>query len=124
MTATGTTTAAARRDNGPVIALRAMTVRLGATTALDRVDRVVPAGRIVAVVGPNGAGKTTLLDVIAGDVAADGSVDAPPPRRIARAFQGSPLPETLTVGELFDLVTGAPDRTEELAGQFGLAAHL
>jgi iron complex transport system ATP-binding protein len=48
------------------IALRAVTVRHGATTPLDGVDLDVPPGGLVAVVGPNGAGKTTLLRAILG----------------------------------------------------------
>lgn len=108
----------------PVVRLRGVTVQLADIRPLDGVDVDIEAGSIVAVVGPNGAGKTTLLDVLTADVPARGEVDAPLPGRIARLFQGSPLPDTLTVGELLDLATGDADRTPELAAAFGLDAHL
>jgi len=43
-----------------------LTVRFGATTALDALDLSVSEGEIVALVGPSGCGKSTLLRVIAG----------------------------------------------------------
>ncbi len=45
---------------------RALTVRLGRRTALDRVDLALAPGQVMAIVGPNGAGKTTLLRALAG----------------------------------------------------------
>src|SRR5688572_9119754 len=102
-----------------VVSLRGITVRVGDAQPLNHLDLDIDHGSIVAVVGPNGAGKTTLLDVITRDVPASGSVSAPPPSRIARVFQGSPLPDTLTVGELLDVVTGDDERTHELARAFG-----
>ena len=108
----------------PVVRLRGVTVRLGQHHALDRVDLEVAVGEIVAVMGPNGAGKTTLLDVVTREVDADGSLEAPPARRIARVHQGSPLPDTLTVAELLDLRTGGGMATDELAATFGLTDHL
>jgi len=41
-----------------------VTVRYGATTALDGVSLNISPGECVAVVGPSGAGKTTLLRVM------------------------------------------------------------
>ena len=124
MTATSTTPPAAGASAERAVVLRGVTVRHGAATSLDRVDLEVRAREIVAVVGSNGAGKTTLLDVLTGDVPTDGQVDAPAPQRIARVFQGSPLPDTLTVGELLDLATGSVDATHDLATRFGLSDHL
>lgn len=60
----------------PAIELRGVTVRYGATLALEGVDLVVPRGDFVALIGPNGGGKTTLLRVLLGLVAPDeGSVE-------------------------------------------------
>ena len=110
--------------DGPIVRLRGVTVQLADARPLDGIDLDLDAGSIVAVVGPNGAGKTTLLDVLTADIPARGEVHAPSPSRIARLFQGSPLPDTLTVGELLDLATGDADRTPDLAATFGLGAHL
>jgi len=108
----------------PVVHLEDVTVRHGGRAVLDAIGTDVRAGEIVAVVGPNGAGKTTLLDVVTGDVAVEGTVEVPPAARIARVFQGSPLPETLTVGELLDLASGGGTATDELASAYGLSDHL
>lgn len=50
----------------PVIETRAVSLQLGDTPVLDRVDLRAAAGEIVALVGPSGCGKSTLLSVIAG----------------------------------------------------------
>jgi signal transduction histidine kinase/ABC-type multidrug transport system ATPase subunit len=47
----------------------ALTVRVGAVTALTDVNLTVRAGEVVALAGENGAGKTTLIRSIAGDLA-------------------------------------------------------
>ena len=52
-----------------------LTVRFGATVAVDHVDLEVPAGSVVAVLGPSGCGKSTLLRAVAGlEPPASGSV--------------------------------------------------
>ncbi len=52
-----------------------LTVRFGATVAVDHVDLEVPAGSVVAVLGPSGCGKSTLLRTVAGlEQPASGSV--------------------------------------------------
>ncbi len=43
-----------------------VTVRFGATTAVDDVTLDVPAGSVLAVLGPSGCGKSTLLRAVAG----------------------------------------------------------
>jgi thiamine transport system ATP-binding protein len=57
------------------VEVRDLTVRFGATVAVDQVDLEVPAGSVVAVLGPSGCGKSTLLRAVAGlEVPASGSV--------------------------------------------------
>jgi ATP-binding cassette subfamily B protein len=64
---------------GGRIELRGVTVRSGDDVALDRVDLVVPAGALVAVVGRSGSGKSLLAALVGrlvdpdeGDVLLDG----------------------------------------------------
>ncbi len=98
----------------PALSCRNLTVRFGATTALDGLDLTVLPGRITALVGPNGAGKTTTLRVAAGLIRpATGTVRVfgeDPVRRpvAARRLLGllpdrPALPPELTVGELLEL---------------------
>jgi ABC-2 type transport system ATP-binding protein len=43
---------------------RGLVKRFGATTAVDRVDLVVPRGAVYGLLGPNGAGKTTIVRML------------------------------------------------------------
>jgi thiamine transport system ATP-binding protein len=55
--------------------VRDLSVRFGATAAVDHVDLAVPAGSVVAVLGPSGCGKSTLLRAVAGlETPASGTV--------------------------------------------------
>ncbi len=49
-----------------IIEARGLTKRYGSTTAVDKIDLKIPAGRIVGLIGPNGAGKTSALKAILG----------------------------------------------------------
>ena len=104
--------------------VRGLTVDVGDRRLLHEVDLEFAPATITAVVGPNGAGKTTLLDALMGDVASSGEIGRPSRSRTARLLQGSPLPDTLTVGELLDLATDGPNGAEALAARFGLTNHL
>ena len=48
------------------VVFEGVTKRYGTTTAVDRLDLTVPAGRLVTLLGPSGCGKTTLLRMLAG----------------------------------------------------------
>jgi ABC-2 type transport system ATP-binding protein len=50
---------------GHAVELRDVTVRFGATTAVDAVTTTIAGGTIVGLLGRNGAGKSTLLSTIA-----------------------------------------------------------
>jgi ribosome-dependent ATPase len=46
--------------------LSSVSLRYGKTVALDGVNLLVPAGRMVGLIGPDGVGKSTLLSLLAG----------------------------------------------------------
>lgn len=48
--------------------------RFGNVNALDGVNLVLPAGKIIGLLGPNGAGKTTLIKILNGLLQADEGV--------------------------------------------------
>src|SRR3954454_830936 len=50
----------------PAVALRGLTKRFGAVTAVDGLDLTIQPGEIVAFLGPNGAGKTSTIDMVLG----------------------------------------------------------
>jgi cobalamin transport system ATP-binding protein len=56
------------------VGLRGVSVSLGGTRVVDRVDHTFADGCWTVVIGPNGAGKTTLLRAIAGLVRYEGSI--------------------------------------------------
>ena len=113
------------------VTLDDVVVTAGESRLLDGVCMHLPAGRIVAVIGANGAGKTTLLDTICGMLpCAEGRVlvgDSTTPGgthpKVGRVFQGSPMPETLTVGEMCDIATQDRPAADALMERFGLTPH-
>ncbi|HWK64320.1 MAG TPA: ABC transporter ATP-binding protein [Rhizobiaceae bacterium] len=84
----------------------------GDHVVLDRLDLVVPAGKITAIVGANASGKSTLLRTMSrlirprhGHVLLDGkSIHRTPPRELARRLgllpQSPVAPEGITVADL------------------------
>ena len=50
------------------VSIRELTVRYGATVAVDRVSLEIAPGELFLLLGPSGCGKTTLLRAIAGFV--------------------------------------------------------
>ena len=50
----------------PVVSIKDVTHRYGATLALDGFSLDIPSGRMVGVIGPDGVGKSTLLALVAG----------------------------------------------------------
>ena len=50
----------------PVVTLRGVSQRYGATVALEDIDLEVPAARMVGLIGPDGVGKSSLMALVAG----------------------------------------------------------
>ena len=89
------------------IALRGVSKRFGASTAVDELSLDIHPGELVALVGGSGCGKTTTLRLIAGFERPDGGQilfgdrvvnDVPPARRgVGIVFQSYALFPTMTV---------------------------
>jgi len=72
----------ARRVSGPLLELRAVTMRFGGVTALDKLSLALGEGEIQGLIGPNGSGKSTAFNVVTGLYRpAEGEI----------AFQGQPI---------------------------------
>ena len=55
----------------PIVDVRRLTRRFGATTALDDVTLAIPRGGVYGLIGANGAGKTTLIKHLLGMLKAE-----------------------------------------------------
>jgi ATP-binding cassette subfamily B protein len=108
--------------------LRGVTVRSGGKPVLDRVDLVVPAGALVAVVGSSGSGKSLLAALVGrlvdpdeGEVLLDGTplgeIDRDELRRAIGYGFARPALFGETVGEAIAFGHDAPpdDELEEAA---------
>jgi zinc/manganese transport system ATP-binding protein len=74
------------------VVLNRLTVRYGRRVALEDLSGTFESGSLTAVVGPNGAGKSTLLAAIAGGKRPTrGTIDCPPPQRLAYLPQQSAI---------------------------------
>jgi sulfate-transporting ATPase len=104
-----------------VVQVENLSVRFGATLALNEVSLQIHGGQVVGVIGPNGAGKTTLIDAITGysrpfegTIAMDGVQIgrlAPAARArlgLARSFQSLELFEDLSVRDNLIVAAEAP----------------
>src|SRR5919199_1504131 len=96
----------------PAVALRGLTKRFGAVTAVDGLDLTIEPGEIVAFLGPNGAGKTTTIDMVLGlsrPDAGSAEVYGTAPRTavahglVAAVMQSGGLLKELTVRETVEL---------------------
>jgi len=98
-----------------VLAIRNLTVRYGAITALHGISLEVKPGSIVTLLGSNGAGKTTTLRAVSGLVKATGeivyngrSIAGAKPHKIVAAGlshvpEGRMIFANLTVAENLDM---------------------
>src|SRR5687768_18408834 len=99
---------------GPVVSVRGLEKRYGATHVLDDVSFAVRRGELFGLLGTNGAGKTTTVEILQGLRRADGgtvSVLGLDPqgagdrlrRRIGTQLQDAALPDRMRVGEALRL---------------------
>jgi branched-chain amino acid transport system permease protein len=121
------------KGTGNALEVRGLTVRFGGLTALNKIDIIVPAGGVVAVIGPNGSGKSTLFNAITGLTHSDEGeirlfgevITGLAPHRIlakgvARTFQNIRLFPNLTV--LDNVLVGQHARLR--TGPFGAVLRL
>lgn len=99
----------------PVVRLRGLTKRYGATVAVNNLDLEVHRAEVFALLGPNGAGKTTTIEMCEGFLRPDaGSIEilgldpttenAKLRERIGVMLQGGGGYPAARAGEMLDLV--------------------
>jgi branched-chain amino acid transport system ATP-binding protein len=121
---------------GPLLELRAMTMRFGGVVAVNGLDLTVNQGEIFALIGPNGAGKTTVFNVTTGvyrptegDVVFDGKRlngrkrFAVTKLGVARTFQNVRLFHNMTALENVMVGADAHHRTGFVSASLGLPRH-
>src|SRR4051795_10992105 len=112
------------RAVAPAVALRGLTRRFGAVTAVDGLDLTIEPGEIVAFLGPNGAGKTSTIDMVLGLSWPDGGtaeVFGMAPRTavahglVTAVMQTGGLLKDLTVAETVELTAALFAHTRPIA---------
>jgi ABC-type branched-subunit amino acid transport system ATPase component len=115
----------------PALEAAGVSVRFGASIAVDNMSITLQRGEIVGLIGANGAGKTTFMNAIGGYVPSTGSVHlfgeeltgrspADRARRgLGRAFQNAELYGDLTVRETLQVALEARHRTSVMATILG-----
>src|SRR4051794_13887282 len=112
------------RAGTPAVALRGLTKRFGAVTAVDGLDLTIEPGEIVAFLGPNGAGKTSTIDMVLGlsrPDAGTAEVFGMAPRAavahglITAVMQTGGLLKDLTVAETVELIAALFAHTRPVA---------
>jgi heme exporter protein A len=90
----------------PLLEVRGLVRRFGASTILDGIDLTVQRGEALLLLGPNGAGKSTLLRTLAGlarpergSVRVAGASVAESRRRVGYLAHDTMLYDDLTVAE-------------------------
>ena len=116
----------------PALDISGLTVRYGATVAVEDLDLRIPAGQTVALLGPNGAGKSTILNAalgLLGPVAGALQVLGRAPQDAVRAgcvgamLQHGGLPSEARVGDVIGLIRRsypAPWPLEDLVSTAGI----
>jgi ABC-2 type transport system ATP-binding protein len=108
----------------PAVALRGLTKRYGAVTAVDALDLTIEQGEIVAFLGPNGAGKTSTIDMVLGlsrPDAGTAEVFGMAPRTavahglVTAVMQSGGLLKDLTVAETVELTAALFAHTRPVA---------
>lgn len=98
----------------PVIEIKALSKRFGATQALNEVSFNINSGEVLALLGANGAGKSTVIKILAGIYTQDSGTitaangDAINSVRFAFIHQDLGLVEWMSVGESIALGSTYP----------------
>ena len=122
----------------PILQLRGLQRRVGATEILRGIDLEVMAGEVIGVIGPSGSGKSSLLrciagldEIAAGSVQVEGRATRPGDGAIGMVFQQFNLWPHLSARDNVALAlrlvrkmpaAAAAEKAEAALAQVGLAA--
>jgi ribose transport system ATP-binding protein len=95
----------------PLLRMRGVTKRFGATQALRDVQLAVERGEVLALIGENGAGKSTLMKVLSGAITPDGGTMELDSRRFAP--RGPADARRAGVAMIYQELTLCPDLSVE-----------